>query len=396
MNNQTKQNICPNCEFENDFKAQTCEICKTSLTLNIPSNISKIDEYRTQKVEKLTNSKQTRATNNFVINFDKLNINNQQELKKPINLIGLALLGLGAFLWLSYLVTSQTNTVAVKPTVEQEAIQTPQGVFSYGGAPIFAPLVASGVNGLMEAAHPGYELRYTKPINGDYSSAKGIQMLVDSELSFAYNDRPLNDGEYKKAQLRNFNLKQIPIALDGVVVYANKNNKMGQLNVAQIQQIFSGDITNWQELDPTNDNLPIVPVLVQNENLDFFGLMGSFPAATQFTPNYTQALRAVIREPGAISFASGTIAKNQQLIKMFSIADGSSQNYIDPIAGDNLNAKAFKSGEYPLTRRIFLVSREDDTLDQEAALLYRDFLASPQGQEKIEDAGLIPILRAEK
>ena len=112
--------------------------------------------------------------------------------------------------------------------------------------------------------------------------------------------------------------------------------------------------------------------------------------------NYTQALRAVIRQPGAISFASGTIAKNQQLIKMFDIADGGSKKYVSPLVGDKLNSKAFKSGEYPLTRRIFLVLREDETLDQRAGLLYRDFLASSKGQEKIEEAGLIPILKAEK
>ncbi len=74
MNNQTKQNICPNCEFENDFKAQQCEICKTSLTMNIPS-ISKIEEYRTQKIKKTTNSKQPKSTNNFLINFEKNLIN---------------------------------------------------------------------------------------------------------------------------------------------------------------------------------------------------------------------------------------------------------------------------------------------------------------------------------
>ena len=257
-------------------------------------------------------------------------------------------------------------------------------------------MVASGVNGRVEATYPGYELRYTKPINGDFSSTKGIKMLVDGELSFAYNDRPLKDEEYQKAQLRNFNLKQIPIALDGVVVYGNKTNKMGQLNVSQIQQIFSGDITNWQELDPENEDLPIVPVLVNNENLDFFGVMGAFPPGTKFTPNYTQALRAVIRQPGAISFASGTIAKNQQLIKMFDLADRGSKKYVSPLVGDKLHSKAFKSGEYPLTRRIFLVLREDETLDQRAGLLYRDFLASSKGQEKIEEAGLIPILKAEK
>lgn len=311
-------------------------------------------------------------------------------------------IALASMLWINYLLVikpnqnqarlQNTNTAQVK--VKPQPI--PQGLFSYGGAPIFAPLVASGINGRIEQKYPGYELRYTKPLDRDYSSYNGIRMLIDGELSFAYNERSLTEQEYKAAKLRNLNLKQIPIAIDGVVVYGNKKLGVKGLNQEQLRQIFVGEIDNWNQIDQTIVDLPIVPVLVENEDRKLLGISDSqqkLPDTTEYAANYTQALRKVIATPGSISFASGTIVKNQQLIKMFALADGSSTEYISPVVDDGkLNIADFKSGRYPLTRRIFIVLREDGTLDREAGRLYANYLSSTEGQNIIEEAGLVRII----
>ena len=111
----------------------------------------------------------------------------------------------------------------------------------------------------------------------------------------------------------------------------------------------------------------------------------------EYTDNYTQALRKVIATPGSISFASASLVQNQKLIKMFELADGKTSKYIKPAIDGKLNLKAFKNGSYPLTRRIFLVYRNDETLDRKAGIAYSNHVSSPKGQEIVERSGFVPI-----
>ena len=76
---------------------------------------------------------------------------------------------------------------------------------------------------------------------------------------------------------------------------------------------------------------------------------------------------------------------------MFDLSDGSSSDYVSPTVNNQLNIADFKSGRYPLTRRIFIVLREDGTLDQKAGLFYANYLNGTEGKNKIERVGLLPI-----
>ena len=411
-NNSVEYKTCPKCGYDlNAQQATRCSICATSLLMLTRDETQILRNTRSvsERAKKISPSKSswsssikkssTRLKNSFLSQGNKQKINsNWREFKKPLNLLGLFLIALGVMLWVNYYFVILPSQKLVRTESEAarqiEQLEVPQGLFSYGGAPIFAPLVASGINGLIETKYPGYELRYTKPLNQDYSSFNGIRMLMDSELSFAYNERPLTDEEYKVAKLRNINLKQIPIALDGVVIYGNKKLKTKQLNREQLLKIFLGEIDNWHEIEPKIENLPIVPVFVKNEDLQLIGIDNSsqkLSVSTEYVANYTQALRKVISTPGSISFASATIVKNQQLIKMFDLADGNSSDYVSPTVNSQLNLADFKSGRYPLTRRIFIVLREDGTLDQKAGEIYANYLLGLEGQNKIELVGLVPI-----
>ena len=310
------------------------------------------------------------------------------KVKKPVNLVGLGLLTFALILWVNYFFAQTKVEVVEIPEQKTELTpEVPEGLFNYGGDPIFAPLVASGINSAMELAFPQFGLRYAKPLNEDFSSFNGIKMLLDKELSFAYNSRPLSIQEYKDANLRSIKLKSVPIAIDGVVMYSNISIPISKLNRRQIERIFSAELTNWNQIDSSAKNLPIVPVIVKDENLQLVGLSNrtQLPKSTQYTDNYTLALRKVIATPGAISFASASLVQNQQLIKIFELADGSSLNYIKP------TIEKFKNAMYPLTRRIYLVYRQDETVDQEAAMAYINFISSPTGQKIVKEAKLVPI-----
>lgn len=402
-----RSQVCPKCGYDiHDGEITNCQICGTSLPrLNQVKNSSNRSHLSDDQCLSTVSYKNTKAIRLpsldqkffalkkiFTLEEKKISV---QEIKKPFNLLGLFILGLGIVLWFNYFLEIskiQSNSGSVDEKQLELSSTPPAGLYSYGGAPIFAPLIAAGMNGAIESKYPEFELRYTKPWNQDYSSNNGIKMLLNGELSFAYNERSLTEEEYQEARLRNLKLRQIPIAIDGVIVFGNNASSITNLSKKQVIEIFSGGITNWKNLNSNLESLPIVPVVVQNENLQILGINKNAPINpnTEYVPNYTQAVRKVIATPGAISFASASLVQNQKLIKIFNLKDGNS-DYISPLQENDLNLQDFQSGKYPLTRRIFLVYRDDETPDKLAAEAYISFVISESGQFIVDKSGFVRL-----
>jgi phosphate transport system substrate-binding protein len=374
---KNQKRTCSKCKFDNHSAAMYCEIC--FYPLNLSTSFSKLPQAK-QSSAPVTKS------SNFLT-----------ELRKPSVISGLAVLCLAIALWINYFasrkpryLSSAADDIALYDSMSQVR-NVPQGLFSYGGALYFASLVAHGINDVMMQNHPGFDLRYTKPINQDRSYSNGIKMLLDGELSFAFNGRSLADEEYSQASLRDISLLQVPIAIDGVVFFGNNSLTVENLSLDRVRDIFTGKISNWKQLG--GEDLPIVPVLLTPENIEILGLENTndIPQITQYVSNYTLALRKVIATPGAISFASASLVQNQQMIKIFNLAAENSTNYVNPIVAGQPNLKVFKDGSYPLTRRLFIVIRQDGTPDRLAGRAYIQMLLSNQGQEIVEKSGFVPL-----
>ena len=380
-----KKHICSKCGFENHASAVYCEICFYPLNASAPTSSSIVKQPHTAKAGKIRP---------YFLRATGL----KDELQKPSVISGLAVLALAIALWINYFINRQPQelsqpgeNIALYESMS-EVTKVPGGLFNYGGALYFASLVAHGMNDAILQQHPNFALRYTKPRNNDQSYANGIKMLLDGELSFAFNGRPLIDEEYSQANLRGINLQQIPIAIDGVVFFGHPSTTIDGLNMQQVRDIFTGKITNWKQLGGAD--LPITPVMLTPENIEILGLddRDRIPQTSEYVDNYTLALRKVIATPGAISFASASLAQKQQLIKVFGLAGENSTNYVAPFtATGEPNLKAFKNGNYPLTRRLFVVIRQDGTPDRLAGKAYAEMLISDQGQKIVERAGFVPI-----
>ena len=379
-----KQNlVCPKCSFHNRTTAIYCEICFHPL---------QVAEYSVSK--SLESPPPVELPQEPKSTFE-------QELRKPRVISGFVVLSLAIALWFNYalgrpryLSAFQKNKLALYDSMSQVR-NVPSGLFSYGGALYFASLVTHGMNDAMMQRHSEFNLRYTEPVNQKPSYANVIKMLLDGELSFAFNGRPLNDNEYAQAKLRDLELLQVPIAIDGIAVFGNKDITVSRLNLAQVRDIFAGKITNWQELGGSDS--PISPILVTREDLEVLGIkpLSRTSETTQYVSNYTVAVRHAIATPGAISFASASLVRDQQGIKTFSLAANDSNKYISPIVDGRANLKSFKNGTYPLTRRLFIVIRQDGTPDQLAGKAYTQMLLSKQGQEIVEESGFVPLYNEE-
>lgn len=272
----------------------------------------------------------------------------------------------------------------------------PEGTFNYGGGSTIAALTAQGFHEAITTAHPNFRLRYTEPRDNQPGGKKGIAMLFNGQLSFTLHGAYLKDGDYSKAEQRGFGIKQVPVALDALVFFTHPDITIPGLSIDQLQDIYKGKLTNWKQVG--GPDLPIIPVARDPKASNLLNeLIGKeteqISPRVQLNRDYTNGIRQVASTPGAISFGGGALIVGQQTIRPLAVARANSKEYVQPFIedGKRINITAVRDASYPLTRRRFIVFRQDGTIDQLAGEAYANMLLSKEGQQIVEKAGLIPL-----
>jgi phosphate transport system substrate-binding protein len=278
----------------------------------------------------------------------------------------------------------------------------PQGVFNYGGSTTFAPLRSPTILSQLSRVFPQYQLRYTEPLTGKPGSGKGIEMLIDGQLSIAQASRPLKDEEFAAAKSRGFALDSVPVAIDGIAFFVNPSlisQGIKGLSVSQVRDIFTGKVQNWKEVGGPDLNITTISRDPNSGGtVDFFveNVLEKQPlgADVKIARDATDAIRQVSAAPGGISFATTTESINQRTVRILALAKGSSQSFVSPCGDDtctSTNDQAFADGSYPITRRLFVVLKRDGRLDEQAGVAYANLLLSDEGQQLVKNAGFVPI-----
>ncbi|MEO1558209.1 MAG: PstS family phosphate ABC transporter substrate-binding protein [Cyanobacteria bacterium J06632_19] len=283
--------------------------------------------------------------------------------------------------------------------------KVPSGLFSYGGSSTWAP-IRKEADSAIKTALPEFQLRYTNPTTGSPGSGMGIKMLLNNQLAFSQSSRAVKDKEYQQAQQRGFTLKEIPIAIDGIAIAVNPQLNIPGLTLAQLKDIYIGKITNWQQVGGKNQQIVPYSKISEGGTVEFFvnNILGKeeFGQNVEKISTTTEALRKVSENPGGIYYASAPEVVGQCGIKPLPVGRSQSQlippyqqPYIPisdcPQKRNQLNVDAFRSDEYPMTRRLFVVVKKNGQIDEQAGMAYANLLLTDEGQKLISKAGFVRI-----
>jgi phosphate transport system substrate-binding protein len=287
-----------------------------------------------------------------------------------------------------------------------EVPNVPAGLFNHGGSTTWAP-IRRDTNPAIQIVWTKFQLRYTDPIAGAPGSGSGIRMLLDNQLAFSESSRPLKEAEYQQAEQRGFRLQEIPVAIDGIALAINPDLNVEGITLAQLKDIYTGKITNWNQVGgPDRAITPYSRRPEEGGTVEFFvnNVLGgeTFGSVVTYIPTTTQALREVAANPGGLYYASAPEVVDQCTIRPLPLGRKANE-FVPPYQPprvlpeqcpnrrNHLNASAFQSGAYPITRRLFVIVKQNGQIDQQAGEAYANLLLTNQGQELIAKAGFVRI-----
>ena len=202
-------------------------------------------------------------------------------------------------------------------------------------------------------------------------SSQGIEAARSGAAEIGASSRDLKPEE--KEGMREF-----VIAKDGIVVVVNPANKVNELSVAQVRDIFLGKITNWKQVGGEDDPITLVTREAGSGTRDGFEnlVMNKEPISDKaLVANSTGAVRTTVAgDRNAIGYMS-----------MASIDSGVKALAVDGVKPDR---ETVKSGQYKISRPFIYVTKGEPTGLAEAFI---EFVLSEEGQKIIEREGAVAV-----
>jgi phosphate transport system substrate-binding protein len=203
-------------------------------------------------------------------------------------------------------------------------------------------------------------------------SSAGIQSVLNGSCEVGLSSRELTETERET-------LNETVLAIDGIALVVSTDNPIDNLTIEQLTQIYTGNITNWQDVG--GNDLPIVCIGREASS----GTRDGFESIINAVDScyYTQELTST----GDIV---QTVATNENAIgyvSLASIGDSVKTLSIDGVAPTN---DTILDGTYPVQRNFIVVTPKDRELS-ETATKFLDFITSTQAESYILKAGGVPV-----
>lgn len=268
----------------------------------------------------------------------------------------------------------------------------------------FQPKAKFGVEGLGSSqAIREFMLDLSFQRRGDKAIGRGTEGT--SSTSLLASSRPLTDQEVKGfVSHHGYEPISIPIAMDAVAIYVHIDNPIGQLNLEQVDGMFSstlkrakgGHLTTWGQVG-LKDYWSGQPIHLYGRNKksgtrEFFRHValvdGELHDDVQEQPGSASEILAIAQDPLGVGYAG--VGFHSSMVRIVPLASGATYQAILP------SAESVSNGQYPLARPLYLyVNKNPDGKLDPVVGEFLKFVNSRQGQETVTRANFYPLTAAQ-
>jgi len=215
-------------------------------------------------------------------------------------------------------------------------------------------------------------------------SGTGISALINGTTDICNASRPMKPSEKEKLKQRYNTLGvEIKTAKDGLSIYVNESNPIQELSLAQLKNIYTGAITNWQELGGSNQRIILYGRDNSSGTYVYFRdnvLKGNdYSSTMQSLPGTAAIVNAVAKDKFGIGYGGAAYGKGIREVKIRK--DDASPAYAP-------TEENVKSGNYPISRYLYMYVKSRPT---GALKEYIDWILSPEGQQIVSKVGYYPV-----
>jgi len=210
-------------------------------------------------------------------------------------------------------------------------------------------------------------------------SGNGIKALTDGLCQIAMSSRDMKANEMELAKSKGVNPVRIPVAVDALLPVVHPSNKVAQVSIAQLREIYSGTITNWKEIGGADKKIAVISRDTSSGTYETWDekIMNKervAPSALLQASNGA-VVQAVSKNPNAIGYIGfGYLDKS---VKGLNIGDLKA------------SPESALAGKWPIARELYVFTNGEP---KSAVKKLIEYLLDPQkGQKAVLEVGFIPL-----
>src|SRR4051794_38186799 len=190
-------------------------------------------------------------------------------------------------------------------------------------------------------------------------SATGFAALIDKTAAIGMASRPAKPEEIANGKTKGVEMKETIVAYDGIAVIANTANSIKGLTKKQVEQIFTGEITDWSAVGGSGGKISVYTRNTSSGTYAEFKELAmkkrDYVTSSQKLAGNEQIASEVAKNPNAIGYVGLAYAK----------ATGVK---VVPIDGASPSKETVLGKTYPYARPTFFYT------DGEPAGLAKEFI----------------------
>jgi phosphate transport system substrate-binding protein len=213
-------------------------------------------------------------------------------------------------------------------------------------------------------------------------SGVGITALINGTTDICNSSRPMKQTEIEKLKARYNTLGvQIPCAKDGITIFLNEANKVVELSLKQLSDIYSGKVRNWKDVGGNDAEIRVYGRENSSGTYVFFHdevVKADYAANVQTLPGTAAVVNAVKKDVNGIGYGGAAYAVGVKHARIKKDANGPA--FLP-------TAESIGKGEYPMTRYLYMYLRNRPTGGTKK---YIDWILSAEGQAIVTEVGYFP------
>ena len=210
-------------------------------------------------------------------------------------------------------------------------------------------------------------------------STTGIAAIIDGTAQIGMASRPTKPEEVAAAKAKGVNFKETTVAWDGIAVIVNSANPVQSLTKKQVEQIFTGDSTDWSAVGGSGGKISVYTRNTSSGTYSEFKELAmkkrDYAPDSQKMAGNEQIAQEVSKNPNGVGYVGMAYTKASGVKPL-------------PVDGAVPSVKSVQAHSYPYWRPTFYYTNGDPS---GLAKEFVDFTVGPGGQRIVAQVGFVPI-----